>query len=336
MTTFTSTVIDLPALDGREPLGFLAACGVLRLLSSDGGQAPRLSFDPVRGSARLHLRLDAAHGGDPLDGVVQRLHRVATGIGPRALLPGGAPGFPGPAHKGAPRNDGMRTPREQFRHTVEAWRAEMVEAADVWAPALVTDQLIDDKGCVVISPFAAPSGQQTFATMFDKSLRMVQRDERLVIQALTAWRRIDGVTGEYLDHHVLRSGADRSDGESVEIGVPGATWLALMALPLLPVWSDGAAALAGGWQRVGRGRRAMSWPLWSDAVDVFGLQVLIAHPSLRLRFEQDEWVCDASAMAGLSVFRVCAAARREIPSRTFAGVLAPITLKRGHHGRRGR
>lgn len=327
----SQSTLELPALDGRLPLGFLAACGVQRLLNSDGGPPVRLSWCPVRAIARLVITGERGDGSDSpssveLDAVVTRLHDVAVGISDDGLLPGGVPGFPGAAPKGWPRNDGMRVPREHFASSVAAWRSLMSATADRWVPAMVTDQAVDGKGCVAITPFAAPSGQQTFITMFDKALRMVQGDRDLVRQALIGWRRRDGVTGEYLDHHVLQSAADRSDGRSDERGVPGATWLALMALPRFPVWSAGATPLAGGWQSVGR-RRALAWPLWQAPLDEESVASLVAHPGLRLAAGADgRLACDISSLEPLSVFRVCAAERRQISGRTFAGVLTPIPI----------
>ncbi len=332
------TKLDLPALDGRLPLGFLAACGVQRILNSDGGPPVRLSWCPVRATARLGITGDRSKGPDSplsadLDAVVTRLHDIAGGIGDDCLLPGGVPRFPGAAPKGWPRNDGMRVPRENFADSVADWRSQMADTADLWVPAMVTDQAVDNKGCVAITPFAAPSGQQTFITMFDKTLRMVQQDRELLRQALIGWRRRDGVTGEYLDHHVLQSAADRSDGRSDERGVPGATWLALMALPRFPVWSDGATPLAGGWQSVGR-RRAVTWPLWQAPLDEDSVASLVAHPGMRLTAGADgRLACDIASLAPLSVFRVCAAERRQISGRTFAGVLTPIPIGRSRDGR---
>lgn len=336
----TSThALDLPALDGRLPLGFLAACGVLRLLGDSqarDNEAPlRLSWDPVRATARLHTALS-------LDEVVARLAGIAVGIGRESLFPHAPASFPGEPRPEWPSNDGLRVPRQQFRQQLSMWHAQSDPVVtDEWVPALVTDQTADIRktkahgdtpaqkiACVSITPFAAPSGQQTFRTMFTKTLEMMQHDQDLIRQALVAWRRVPGVTGEYLDHHVLGSATDRSDGQSVEIGVPGATWLALMALPLFPAWGDGASIFAGGWQRVGR-RRILAWPAWRAPLDLAAAKALTTHPGLRLTAPDPAHVmCDMSTLVPLSVFRVLAAERRQIPGRTFAGVLTPVSVER--------
>src|SRR5690606_10028593 len=112
-----------------------------------------------------------------------------------------------------------------FAGKVEEWRLTFGDVAvETWLPAMVTDLATDEKGRTALSPFAAPSGKQTLATMFGKAFQLVWSNPDLIGEALMSWRRVEGVTGEYLDHQVLQSAADRSDGEiGKEMGIPGAT-----------------------------------------------------------------------------------------------------------------
>ena len=48
------TGLPLPALDGRTPLGFLAALGVLRLVTDHTGRPARLAWSPHEATAVLH------------------------------------------------------------------------------------------------------------------------------------------------------------------------------------------------------------------------------------------------------------------------------------------
>ena len=99
-------------------------------------------------------------------------------------------------------------------------------------------------------------------------------------EALEAWRRVEGCTGEYLDAQVLNSAADDPLGRThTERGVPGATWLATMAVPLLRVSGDGQRITATLWHRTSR-RHVMLWPLWRRPLDLRAVQVLIEHPCL--------------------------------------------------------
>jgi len=191
-------------------------------------------------------------------------------------------------------------------------------SAHAWLPVLLTDLAHDRQGRVQISLFSAPSGQQSLRTMFEKPLAQGANVERLR-EALTAWRRLDGFTGEYLDPHVLRSSADDPSGTSNEAGVPGATWLAMMALPLLRVTGNGTHVRTTLWRRVGL-RERMLWPLWREPLDIEAVRALIEHPAL---LPDPDGIFDWDRLDELGVFDVLVADRRRIEGRKSAGVLAP-------------
>ena len=48
------TSLPLPALDGQKPLGFLAALGVLRLVTEHTAHPARLAWSPHDAAAVLH------------------------------------------------------------------------------------------------------------------------------------------------------------------------------------------------------------------------------------------------------------------------------------------
>lgn len=317
----------LPALDGRSALGWLATLGLLRLLDEESKDPrvrdPRLSWNPRTAQARLTVPGSL----DDLVDVLQSI--VEEDITGDALLPNGPAKFPGStAPKEWPRADPMRMPHDAFDSTLRTWRATHPEVTDRWVPALVTDQVTDDQGCVALTSYAAPSGQQKFSTMLSKPLSLVRKDIGLLREALSSWQRANGVTGEYLDHRVLRSAADTPEGASNEAGVPGATWLALMALPWLPVRGSAGEALASGWQVRSRQRPVMVWPLWRDDLPVSAVRTLITHPALRISqaSRSEDGVVNAANLRPLSVFTVCGASRQPIPGRKSAGVLTPITV----------
>jgi hypothetical protein len=158
--------------------------------------------------------------------------------------------------------------------------------------------------------------------MLEKPLAQVRKDPGLLREAMVAWRRYPGVTGEYLDHRVLFDAVDAPDGKPAERGVPGATWLALMAYPLLRTTATGGEPMSTGWQEFGRraGRR-MVYPLWSSPLDPAAVKAVLSHPVLA----GAEPGAPPPAATLLSVFWIGHAGRRRIPGRNFAGVLAPIT-----------
>lgn len=319
------TDLRLPALDGRTPLGFLAGLGLLRLVTEHTGHTARISWDTETCTAVL----SDAHAS--IDDLVADLQRVVDVIPADGVLPGLAPDLPPPGE--AP--DKMRLPRPDLRDFGEqVWRNGGRDG-ERWMSSLVTDLSLDERGRADISLFAAPSGKQSMRTMLEKPLAIVRDQPHVLHEALTGWRRYPGVTGEYLDHRVLFDGADAPDGKSLERGVPGATWLALMSYPLLRTTASGREPVTTLWQQDGRSAasRRMIYPLWSQSLDVDTVICLLQHPILK---GADPGPPPDTARL-LSIFMICAAERRRIPGRTFAGVLTPTSgVRSPKRGRRSR
>ena len=304
--------IDLPAMNGRKALGFLAAVGLTRLLTTDdpdGSDPPRLSWKPSTRTAVLHSRHDS------IGTVVETLTRIVTAIPDDAVLPGGPPGLPPPG--AAP--DKLRVPPAVLRTLASELSLHTNAEAEAWMASLVTDLCLDDKGRSVISLMAAPSGKQSMFTMLDKPLTLVRDHPEYLREALVGWRRHPGVTGEYLDHQVLYDAADSGVGTAEERGVPGATWLAVMAYPLLRTTSAGADPVTTGWH-CRAGQWEFVYPLWSHPLDTNAIVALLEHPLWSASVDGN---MPAEART-LSVFEVGRAQRRRIPGRKFAGVLGPL------------
>lgn len=318
------TRLPLPALDGRTPLGFLAALGVLRLLTERCATPAKLGWSTVDCTAVV----TGTRGG--IDELVDDLTAVVRSIPPDGVLPGLPTDLPPPGE--AP--DRLRLPRLKLAEYAGTVWQDAGADGERWMASLVTDLSLDDQGRADISLYTAPSGKQSMRTMLEKPLRIVQKHPEVLREALVSWRRHAGVSGEYLDHRVLYAAADAPDGTSRERGVPGATWLALMAYPLLRTTVTDGKPVTTGWQYpTGRERdRRLTYPLWSTPVGTDTVIALLDHPVLT---GADPGVPPAAARA-LSVFLVCAAARRRIPGRTFAGALAPIPPATPTPGRRRR
>jgi hypothetical protein len=308
--------VDIPALDGRSPLGFLAALGLLNLLNQLATEPVRLSFTPGVANAVIHSPMAT------LDEIQASLAELAAGAPPGGAIVGLDPGFPLPAGTG---KDPMRNPRQDYRHFAARIRQLDESAAAHWLPCLFTDLAVDRDGRAALTPFAAPRAKQSTRTFFAKSLSMVRTDTGWIREALTAWRRVEGVTGEYLDYRVLNSPVDNPEGrKEAERGVPGATWLATMALPLLRLTGDGQNTAATLWHRTGR-RSVMIWPLWRQPLDRHAVQALIEHPCLRP--VDPTPAINNTPWESLGIFAVCGAERQKLPDVSqFAGVLAPIQV----------
>lgn len=323
--------LELPALRGDDPLGYLAALGLLRLLDAELPGQVQMSFSRSTSSAVLHSPLTT------LQDVANQLKSVIMRIDPEGALPRAPATFPlrpttksrnGPRPTGG-ESDPMRVPREEFPRLMAVVDPLGTEALD-WLPFLVTDLAVDRNGRAALTPYMAPSGKQNVWTFFRKSYEAVRDNPEHLTEALTGWRRIDGFTGEYLDHRVLRGAADHPSGKSAEAGVPGATWLATQALPLLRLTGDGTTATASLWHRLGR-RTIMTWPLWNPPLGVHAVRALIEHPALRPN--PHGWsngtsapIVDRRGYTSLGVFGVHGAERQLIPGRKNAGALAPIVI----------
>ena len=318
----TTRILDLPALDGREPLGFLAALGLLNILASECNLPARLAFSEVTGCAQLTSPLPATAD------VADAVNQVIRDIPADAVLPGAQPGFPPPSASGP---DPLRQARPGYQTLAKQLRARDSQIADRWLPALITDLALDNSERCATTPLNAPSGKQKLRTFFEKPLQQVQQHSDYIHQALTAWQRVEGCTGEYLDHRVLRSNADDVLGRAgLETGVPGATWLAIMALPLLRLTGQGGHRAATLWHHPD-GRPLMLWPLWTASLDPSGAQALLSHPAIR-PIDSTPTV-DTRPWAPLSIFNVYGAERQRISGRIFEGVLAPIHVTKTTSGR---
>jgi hypothetical protein len=302
------TAIPCPALDGREPLGFLAAIGTLRLLADHADPAATLHWSTTDASAVIDTT-----AADDSAALAAWLAGIIDGIGQGRVIPGAPQDLPPPGE--AP--DRIRLAPTALHHYVSNLAGDRI-TNHRWIASLVTDLAVDDKGRAAISLLAAPSGKQSMRTMLEKPLDLIRRSPGRLDEALQNWVRVPGCTGEYLDHRVLFDAADSPDGQPRERGVPGATWLALMAYPLLRTTSlDGRLPVTTGWRRTPAGP-VFEWPLWRPPLTVEAVQVLLEHPAVH---SQD--LTASKAHAALGVFAIHRAQRRRVSGRNFAGVLAP-------------
>lgn len=307
--------VTLPALDGLDPLGFLATLGTFRLCASELGEDVKLRFDPATARAVV----DAGSLRD-VDDVVRVVSGVFDTIGD-----GQIPGLPTDFPPRGEAPDKLRVQADKLRSLpVNLWPSEADSPVlRHWLHALITDLAADDKGRAAITPYLAPSGKMSFSTTFIKNRDEVRQRSSAFREAFVGWRRVPGCTGAYLDHRVLVSSADAVDGRTGgELGVPGATWLALMALPLLPVTAANGLPLAVGWRQFGR-RSLLSWPVWSEPLDIDCAGALLSHPAVRSVLDESMQT-DSRALRPFGVFAVGRAERKKVRGRNFAGVLTPL------------
>ncbi len=312
--------VEMPALIGTDPLGFLASLGVLRLTTVELGWASTLGWP-------AGPRSGAVLGGCPDGSTVETLAAGLYGIVEHARATGqlipGVNGFPPPkqSSKGsdpvkdlsfADRNGLATTGRTRDRRFGDWLVATLALAA----------RDTDDSRDRLSAAFVRPTGQVSF----DRSLKSGRDDIDAadLHAALVEWARVEGVTGNYFDQRAIRDEyvGNHNTGQMKNAGVPGAAWLALMALPQLPVRTTlaGRATTTAFQRRPGRPTR-MVWPVWTPSMSLTTASALLDHPALTrvdgpLREGEKPWHADrriAQSLRALGVTGVFAAERRPGP-----------------------
>ena len=80
--------VEIPALDGRNPLGFLAALGLLNVLNEAGAQPTALSFSDRSGAAIVR----SSHAS--LDEITEKLESVVASAAKETSIVGIDAHFP--------------------------------------------------------------------------------------------------------------------------------------------------------------------------------------------------------------------------------------------------
>jgi hypothetical protein len=278
-----ASTVTLPALTYNLPLAFLAALGILVLLEESTDLAPRLSWSTDVGMAQITapgLTLESLHA---------HLVACAQAMIDHDQLLWGVTGFP-PVAQGS-GGDPLRVPINQAPALFESVERDHGPGALAWLGRIVNPHTPDSRGRAALTPFMAPRGRQSVRTFFGHPLQAVAQDPTALIwQALTGWRRMEGCTGENLDHSAPVSAAESPDGRAYSRGVPAATWLATQGLALTEVHrspaAPGPATLWHTLPGLGRGRwhtdQVMAYPIWSDPLARTEVARLLREPGYRV------------------------------------------------------
>lgn len=303
--------IELPALDGRTPLGFLATLGLHQLLTTQLDNDATLAWHPTTclpslGTERL----------TDLNELATWLVELATRLPDDVLQPGWPPGFPPPGE--AP--DKLVPHRSELRTVLREHRA-----AERLIGALITDLAVNDAGRVRRTPMVAPTGKQSFSTMLNNQADHIRVDPDVLRQALTRWRRIRGTTGEGFDGAAIVGGADDPRGHPGERAVPGAVWLAIAGLARYRLAADDRGrTTATAWRRV-KGDSLMIWPLWTPHLDADAILAFLEHPDVTLMRSQRGMLAPVRDLTPLGVSRICAAER--VGGGNSDGPLVPLRVQ---------
>ncbi|MCC6649367.1 MAG: hypothetical protein IT374_27825 [Polyangiaceae bacterium] len=261
------TELVLTGLDGANPLGFLAALGVLEALSENHSGA-RLAWRDegvwrpvVSGVAMDREALVAFLDAD----------RQAVASDPALALQYG----------GGVRD--LKPPPAEYRAYLEglvaAARVDSRRSVD-WANAFATDVAVDNNGATKPTALHFTAGRQLWLEMVNK-----------LVAEVTAADLHEGLWGPWIytrelpvmawDATAARDYALRASNPSTDkkAGVPGADWLAVRGMPAIAVAPRGARILttgcSGEW-KTGR----FTWPLWGGPLGRALVRSVVRTPQL--------------------------------------------------------
>lgn len=255
----------LTGLDGSNPLGFLAALGALRVLH-DLGYDATLRWE-LSGVWRPVLRVAIDRAG--LLDVLDEDRRGWSEERALQLAYKKEEGSTGTVRDLKPRPQDLRT-----------WLAGLLtEGSDrsiALASAFFAETAQDNNGNTKPTALHFTAGQQQFLGMANDLQQAVTRDD-LVEALFGPWTYARELPVLGWDSTAGRDYALRASDPSKDkkTGVPGADWLALMALAFLPVAPVGEKLLtpgcSGGWKD-----GSFCWPLWTVSLAAPTLQSLLS------------------------------------------------------------
>lgn len=282
----------LAGLDGQNPLGFLAAVGLLRVLDDDaqrrGVALPTLAY-PDAGDASPMVRTDL-----DLDAIVALVLEDARQQGEN------------PALQFAYGEDGRRarpgdaSAIRDLKPLPPIARELLIECASqprrvAGLAAAFFSELVQDrtKGNTKPTAFHFTAGQQSFLTMVD-DLRTGIEDSDVREALIGPWRNASTLPSLTWDSSVSRYYALRASNPSGEKrgGVPAANWLGIVALEAFPVVPVNDAlettAIQGKWKT-----SVLRWPTWIPYATFRGVSSL-------LRVDARRWSAPERKAVGIS------------------------------------
>ena len=263
----------LTGMDAQNPLAFLAALGLLRVLDDDARRSdldrPRLSFvDDGCPVPKLWTALAA-------DDVVQR---VLDDAAAQADNPALQLAYDDDGHEVRPDSAkairDLKPPPELARLALERFASAPPRVARL-AAGLFSDLVQDNNGNTKPTALHFTAGQQEFLAMVDELRRGITADD--VREALFGpWLNTSRLPSLSWDASVARLYALRAGDPSKEKrgSIPAANWLGVIALELFPVAARNGrletARVEGGWKD-----SAFTWPVWDVPLTISTIAALL-------------------------------------------------------------
>lgn len=263
----------LTGLDGKNPLGFLAALGVLNALADHTRSArplPRLAwratstvqpviFDgPAREALIDMLAQDLASFRD--EPAIERLRYSKGGDGARA--------------------HDLKPPPEVFAAYLRDLVDEKRRRSLAFAAAFATDVATDNNGNAKPTALHFTAGQQELLAMVSELIQGVLASD-IEEAVFGPWRYERPLPVLQWDNASARDYALRASDPSKDkkLGVPGADWLAFRGLPFIRVAPVGdhiaTSGCHGGWKT-----GVFRWPIWTCPLPRSVIGSLITSPEV--------------------------------------------------------
>jgi len=284
--------VQIPALHSDDPLGFLAALGLLELLEAAPGSPVKLSWLGQASPAVLHTKepLD-------LDELAELLRTYLPPARPNDPLPL-APGILcGAKDPGAVKNEPLRRHIDDTHRLLRELAALERETGSQnarWLAALAnqlsyemvkSDSNGSSGGAALpvtrLTPLFAVSGQMTLARSWTATVTECHRDTDHLRAALDRWIRIDGYASANLDQRSLGDAHLNPEGTASQRGAPGPTWLALHSLATFRLTTFDGRHAATGWDNPPSKPAALRWPIWTAPLSRRAVSTLMEHPYVR-------------------------------------------------------
>lgn len=308
--------VRVPALRGDDPLGFLAAVGLLALSEHEALPPLRLAWDGIA-SPVASVTGEFASLSELGESLLVAFAEFDERSG---VLPGVEVDFPVPVGSGETTDPMRMTPEKMagwYARADECWHAGAPWLSR-WLTTLTGQTAIksEKRGDVELTPFYAPTGRMSMrGSIFDATSEAVRAVEG-PSDALTAWRRTS-YAGANFDDRAVRDGAVTTSGEPGNRGAPSPTWLATMGMRFFPMVDGGSSTRTVGWQSFrmypGFTYRSLVWPTWQPSLDAPGVRVLLAHPALQLTGQPtDPTIKTGETLEALGASAVFGSSRRTL------------------------
>jgi hypothetical protein len=262
----------LDGLDGKNPLGFLAALGVLNAVTDhakEGQPRPKLAWRSV-GTYRPVL-VD----GPDRDTLLDLLANDAKSFADESAL-----GLSYSKGKDGSEALDLKPPPEEFVKYLRTLVATNSQRGLALASAFATDVAVDNNGNTKPTALHFTAGQQEFLGMVNELRKGVNRDD-FDEAVFGPWRYARALPVLGWDNSQARDYALRASDPSKEkkLGVPGADWLAVRGLTFVRVAPVGDRITTTGCR--GKWKTGFfRWPMWTKPLARTVISSLLTSPEI--------------------------------------------------------